>query len=469
MTAIACTQPGCTGHILDGYCDVCGSPGGAAGASAGSAAVATGSGTAATSIGAAGGACTQPGCGGTVVDGYCDVCGTPAGAPPVAAGIPAGVGETASTSSRASNRLASTALGSARAAAGGTKITRRVGTSSTRLRGARLGAGLTSIPPVPAVDAALAIMKNPVVPEERRNCPMCEAPVGRSRDGQPGRTEGFCPKCRAPYSFAPKLKKGDLVGGQYEVAGALAHGGLGWIYVAQDRNVSNRWVVLKGLLNSGDPDALAAAIAERQFLAQVEHPLIVEIYNFVTHEGAGYIVMEYVGGTSLKQLLKQRMQAAGGKYDALPVDQAIAFLIEILPAFQYLHDLNLVYCDFKPDNIIQVGDAVKLIDLGGVRRLDDLDSAIYGTTGYQAPEVPVVGPSVASDIYTIGRTLTVLVHGVPRLPEHLHRLAPPGRPDAAVPEVRLALPAAAQGLRARPGRPVRLRRRAARAAARRTP
>ncbi len=310
--------------------------------------------------------------------------------------------------SRASNRLASTALGSARASAGGTKITRRLGTSSTRLRGARLGAGLTSIPPVPAVDASRAIMKNPMVPEERRNCPTCEAPVGRSRDGQPGRTEGFCPKCRTQFSFAPKLKAGDLVGGQYEVAGALAHGGLGWIYVARDRNVSDRWVVLKGLLNSGDPDALAAAIAERQFLAQVEHPLIVEIYNFVTHEGAGYIVMEYVGGTSLKQLLKQRMEAAGGRYDALPLDQAIAFVIEILPAFQYLHDLNLLYCDFKPDNIIQVGDAVKLIDLGGVRRLDDLDSAIYGTVGYQAPEVPVVGPSVASDIYTIGRTLTVL-------------------------------------------------------------
>jgi serine/threonine-protein kinase PknG len=83
-------------------------------------------------------------------------------------------------------------------------------------------------------------------------------------------------------------------------------------------------------------------------------------------------------------------------------------VIEVLPAFQYLHDLGLLYCDFKPDNLIQVGDAVKLIDLGGVRRIDDLDSAIYGTTGYQAPEVALVGPSVASDIYTIGRTLMVL-------------------------------------------------------------
>jgi serine/threonine-protein kinase PknG len=359
-------------------------------------------------------ACAQPGCTGTILDGYCDVCGSPEGsagtsplAGDVSAATAAGIGGSASTVSRASNRLASTALGSARARPGST-TTVRLGTSSKRLRGARLGAGLTTIPPVPAVDAAAAIMKNPVVPEEKRTCPSCGSPVGRSRDGQPGRTEGFCAKCRNPFSFVPKLASGDLVGGQYEVAGCLAHGGLGWIYLARDRNVSNRWVVLKGLLNSGDADALAAAIAERQFLAQVEHPLIVEIYNFVTHEGAGYIVMEYIGGTSLKSLLKARMQAAGGRYNPLPVDQAIAFIVEILPAFQYLHDLGLVFCDFKPDNIIQVGDAVRLIDLGGVRRLDDQTSAIYGTVGYQAPEVPTVGASVASDIFTIGRTLLVL-------------------------------------------------------------
>jgi serine/threonine-protein kinase PknG len=354
-------------------------------------------------------ACTQPGCTGTILDGYCDICGSPQGStvtPELSAATAAGVGGTTSTVSRASNRLASTALGSARARPGST--TTRLGTSSKRLRGARLGAGLTTIPPVPAVDAAAAIMKNPVVPEEKRTCPSCGSPVGRSRDGQPGRTEGFCAKCRNPFSFVPKLVPGDVVGGQYEVAGCLAHGGLGWIYLAQDRNVSDRWVVLKGLLNSGDADALAAAIAERQFLAQVEHPLIVEIYNFVTHEGAGYIVMEYVGGTSLKSLLKSRMAAAGGRYDALPVDQAIAFIVEILPAFQYLHDLGLVFCDFKPDNMIQVGDAVRLIDLGGVRRLDDQTSAIYGTVGYQAPEVATVGASMASDIFTIGRTLLVL-------------------------------------------------------------
>ncbi len=363
-------------------------------------------------------ACRQPGCTGTIEDGYCDVCGmppTPDLPSPSPTTLPAAPHEDddatvaaaldASTSSSSSVHLGSAALGSARV---GTAATRPVRSGSARLRSARLGAGLTTVPPAPAVDAAKAVIANPEVPESKRNCASCGSPVGRAVGDRPGRTEGFCPKCGAQFSFTPKLKPGDLVAGQYEVAGAIAHGGLGWIYVARDRNVSNRWVVLKGLLNSADPDALAAAIAEQRFLAQVEHPLIVEIYNFVTQDEAGYIVMEYVGGTSLKQELKARMAANGGEYDPLPVDQALAFIIEILPAFQYLHDLGLVYCDFKPDNLIQIADGVKLIDLGGVRHIDDQVSAIYGTVGYQAPEVGQVGPSVASDIWTIGRTLLVL-------------------------------------------------------------
>ena len=410
----ACSQPGCPGSIVDGYCDVCGSPGPATGATA---APPTHS---AVPSPAGGLRCTQPGCSGTIVDGYCDVCGSPAdvGAAPAAVSTPfaAGAGarpETAagadaplSTVTRGSSRLGSTAFGSQRLGRGST-ITQRVNSGSVRLRTARLGAGLTRVPPAPVVDAENAIMVDPEVPENKRNCPVCGSPVGRTRDGRPGRPEGFCPKCGNRFSFTPKLKPGDLVAGQYEVAGCLAHGGLGWIYLARDKNVSDRWVVLKGLLNTGDADALAVAIVERQFLAQVEHPLIVEIYNFVTHDEAGYIVMEYVGGTSLKQILKNRMRASGGVYDPLPVDQALAYILEVLPAFTYLHDLGLVYCDFKPDNLIQIGDGVKLIDLGGVRRLDDDESAIYGTVGYQAPEVAQVGTSVASDIYTIGRTLLV--------------------------------------------------------------
>ena len=76
---------------------------------------------------------------------------------------------------------------------------------------------------------------------------------------------------------------GDIVADQYEITGAIAHGGLGWIYLAFDRNVSDRAVVLKGLLNSKDAEAQAVAFAERQFLARCRTPTIVKIFNFVEH------------------------------------------------------------------------------------------------------------------------------------------------------------------------------------------
>ncbi|GLW45573.1 serine/threonine protein kinase [Streptomyces sp. NBRC 14336] len=259
------------------------------------------------------------------------------------------------------------------------------------------------------------VLDNPEVPERKRFCSRsdCGAPVGRSRGDRPGRTEGFCTKCGHPYSFVPKLRAGDVVHGQYEVVGCLAHGGLGWIYLAVDRAVSDRWVVLKGLLDTGDQDAMAAAISERRFLAEIEHANIVRIYNFVEHldqrTGSldGYIVMEYVGGKSLKEIANGR-RTPDGKRDPLPVEQACAYGIEALEALGHLHSRNLLYCDFKVDNAIQTESQLKLIDMGAVRRMDDDESAIYGTVGYQAPEVAEVGPSVASDLYTVARTLAVL-------------------------------------------------------------
>lgn len=253
------------------------------------------------------------------------------------------------------------------------------------------------------------------MPERKRFCSRsdCGAPVGRARGDRPGRTEGYCTKCGHPYSFVPKLRAGDVVRGQYEVAGCLAHGGLGWVYLAVDRAVSDRWVVLKGLLDTGDQDAMEAAISERRFLAEIEHSNIVRIYNFVEHldqrTGSldGYIVMEYVGGKSLKEIANERRRP-DGRRDPLPVEQACAYGIEALEALGHLHSRNLLYCDFKVDNAIQQQDQLKLIDMGAVRRMDDEESAIYGTVGYQAPEVAELGPSVASDLYTVARTLAVL-------------------------------------------------------------
>ena len=325
--------------------------------------------------------CTREGCAGTIVDGYCDVCGM---APARPASTP--------VATPPSSALTASTLGSARRATTG-----RTRTSAR----AHLGAGLVEIEPVPARDPADAVLgAAAVVPESRRFCPRCDEPVGRGRDGASGRTSGFCRKCGTPFSFEPQLGAGVVVASQYEVVGCIAHGGMGWVYLARDRNVYDRWVVLKGLLNSSDPDAMAAALAERRFLAEVEHPNIVKIFNFVQHESSGYIVMEYVGGRSLKQILTARRDANGGEPDPLPPAMEIASVLEIVPA--------LLFCDFKIDNVIQTRHSLKLIDLGGVYRMDDPSGSVFGTVGYQAPEIASSGPSIASDLFTVARTLAVL-------------------------------------------------------------
>ncbi|MBW6435469.1 protein kinase [Actinoplanes hulinensis] len=371
----SCRRDNCPGTIEDGYCDTCGL-----------APVTTPAPSPAPAVVA--GRCNRDGCDGTIDEGYCDTCGLA----PVT--VPAPRTATAA-SARASSALSSRTRGSGR-----TSGSSRTGSAR------RFGGGLVAIEPIRTADPSTAVMTVAEVPESKRFCAKCGNPVGRARGERTARPSGFCPSCGEAFNFTPKLSKGDLVAGQYEVVGPLAHGGLGWVYLAVDKNVSDRWVVLKGLLNSGDEDALAAAVAERRFLAEVEHPNIVKIYNFVEFDGSGYIVMEFVGGKSLKDLLKERR--VDGAATPLPVDQALAYVLEIMPAFGYLHDRGLIFCDFKPDNVIQSGDQMRLIDLGGVVHVDDEEAAIYGTAGYQAPEMATDGPSPQSDLYTIGRTLAVL-------------------------------------------------------------
>ncbi|MFF8030972.1 tetratricopeptide repeat protein [Streptomyces sp. NPDC016626] len=397
-------------------------------------------------------ACQRPGCDGGYEDVgggelYCDTCGLApvvsptgmVGSPPTGITVhgrnprgpdsagPRGAGSHDSRASGRSSRTSSQSSRSRRSVSGrlSRSLSGRATGRSLSVRGSgaaaassgrgRLGAGLVDVPPIPRPDPRAMVLGDPEVPERKRFCSRsdCGAPVGRARSGRPGRTEGFCTKCGHPYSFVPKLRTGDVVHGQYQVAGCLAHGGLGWVYLAVDRAVSDRWVVLKGLLDTGDQDAMAAAISERRFLAEIEHANIVRIYNFVEHldqrTGSldGYIVMEYLGGKSLKEIANSR-RTPQGRRDPLPVEQACAYGVEALEALGHLHSRNLLYCDFKVDNAIQTEDQLKLIDMGAVRRMDDEESAVYGTVGYQAPEVAEVGPSVASDLYTVARTLAVL-------------------------------------------------------------
>ncbi len=376
----------------------------------------------------AGTPCGAPGCAGVIEDGFCDTCGRPADAP--GAGRATSGASTALSSATASSRQVARSGGYSRTGrvtgarrpqpptgtigtAAGTAATGVSGRSARGSRGSStrrraLGGGLVQMPEQPSADPLSLILADPRVPADKCFCPNCKNKVNPDKR--------FCSNCGAEYSFRPALKAGDVVAGQYEVRGPIAFGGLGWIYLAMDTGL-NRWVVLKGLLNSKDEAAAAAAIAERQFLAAVKHGKIVGIYTFATHEAESYIVMEYVGGRTLKAIRKER--------GPLPPTEAVSYILGILPAFAYLHAQGLVYCDFKPDNVMLEGDDVKLIDMGAVRRIGDPSGDVYGTVGYQAPEA-ADDPVAASDLYTIGRTLAVLLMDFDNANRHGHDLPPPG-------------------------------------------
>ena len=340
--------------------------------------------------------CTRAGCTGTIEDGYCDTCGlAAAGAKAASPGGTAATTPIGGAAVTGSTRTGSSPSGRTPSTRSGrsTRSARSARTGSSRSgRTARaLGGIVLARPPLPPQDP-LAVLIPPEVPDRKRFCSNCDAKLNREA--------GFCPKCGLEYSFRPTAAAGDVVAGKYEVKGTIAFGGLGWIYLALD-TVLSRWVILKGLLNAKDPKMIEVAVKEREFLAAVKHPNIVGIYDFVTHGEQGYIVMEFVNGKTLMKLRKEK----GGP---LPVAEAISYIVEILPAFQYFDEMGLVYCDFKPENAMVEEDTVKVIDLGAVRQVDDLQGDVYGSKGYIAPEAHDA-PTPLSDLYSVARTLAVLV------------------------------------------------------------
>ncbi|MFA3878936.1 tetratricopeptide repeat protein [Streptomyces sp. MMCC 100] len=286
--------------------------------------------------------------------------------------------------------------------------------------------GLFVLPHLPSPDPSEAADTVARPPTGGRRCGVdnCAGTIGVSYDGGPAPDHGFCPECGTEYSFRPKLRPGDRVGGHYEVLGYLAVGGHGWVYLAEDTRVPGLYVVLKGLINTGDAVARRAAVEERRSLTTLHHRDIVRIVTHVQHrapgdaEPTGYIVMEYVGGRSLAWIRfapeeeLARLFGAGG----FEFGHVITYGCKILGALEYLHDRGLLYCDMKPENVIHYGREIKVIDLGAIRRIDDRSSGLVHTHGYSPPkrERDRRGLDVDSDLYTVGRTLKVLAERATR-------------------------------------------------------
>jgi tRNA A-37 threonylcarbamoyl transferase component Bud32 len=203
---------------------------------------------------------------------------------------------------------------------------------------------------------------------------------------------------------------GMQLSGRYRLDAQIGAGGMSTVYRAFDVNLE-RQVAIKLLHRemSADSDQLERFRREARAVAQLSHPHIVGVIDAGEDEGRPYIVFEYVEG----ETLKQRINELG----RLPVDEALAYAIEIARALGCAHGHGIVHRDVKPQNVlIDEEGSAKVTDFGIARSLKDdgltADGRVLGTTDYVSPE-QALGHDVngQSDIYSLGIVLFEMLTG----------------------------------------------------------
>lgn len=271
------------------------------------------------------------------------------------------------------------------------------------------------LPELPAEDAYDSVIPEnaPLAYGKRCGNKACGALLAPPLVDPPVPNEGHCPACGHRYSFVPRLREGDMLG-QYRVRGCLAHGGQGWVHLAENTRLDDTQVAVKELLNRHDEQLAELAESERRYLIALDHPDIVRILDYLREERGGaeqpmnYIVMEYVGSNTLEKIVTEVRRGRRG----LDIEEVVTYGCRILDALDHLHRRKdpigpLAYCDLKPSNVIHYRDGLKVIDLGGVRRIGERTAPAL-TEGFAAPEIDRTGPTVAHDLHTVGRTLQEL-------------------------------------------------------------
>lgn len=214
--------------------------------------------------------------------------------------------------------------------------------------------------------------------------------------------------------MTPQVDDTSLAGsrfGDYQILEELGAGGMGKVYRARDLTLE-RVVALKTLPEAHlkDPVFVQRFLKEARAAARLNHPNIVQIYNFGSVDGTFYLAMEFVDGHSLGHHLRERRFSE---------NEALDLMRQVCRALAVAHAEGLVHRDIKPDNLMltERGE-VKLVDLGIAKRIDE-DQAItqtgysVGTPHYISPE-QIRGQKdidARADIYSLGATLYHLVTG----------------------------------------------------------
>lgn len=271
-------------------------------------------------------------------------------------------------------------------------------------------AGLLELPLLDPGSPAerLAAAEHPVRIVMTCSVKSCDTAFVPPHTAAPPPDEGYCPVCGAPYSYRPELTKdGPPLQDQYVIRGPIAHGGQGWVYLAEDTHLED-FVAVKGLLNRYAERGAAQAGEERRSLVAIRHERIVQIRDFVSTANAdgtvsgGYIVMEDVGDRTLSALVESVRQGAF----VLDIEHVVTYGCQILEALSHLHGMGFLYGDMKPSNVIHHLDGIKVIDLGGVRKAGSVDPPPVITPYFAAPETDGTKPlTVAHDVHTVGVTL----------------------------------------------------------------
>jgi serine/threonine protein kinase len=208
-----------------------------------------------------------------------------------------------------------------------------------------------------------------------------------------------------------------LVLGAYRVQRPLGQGGMGMVYLAE-HTLMRRSVAVKALRpnRARDEKALERFYREARSAAALDHPNIVRLYDVCHAEGVHFLVMEYVNGLSLGQLVETT--------GPLHYTQAVRYAVQAAAGLAHAHARGFVHRDVKPNNLMVDKDGVvKVLDMGLARSFVDPNDrltvygeagSVIGTADYLSPEQGMSEPTDArSDIYSLGMTLFTLIAGRP--------------------------------------------------------
>lgn len=204
---------------------------------------------------------------------------------------------------------------------------------------------------------------------------------------------------------------------RYLIVGQVGRGGMSAVYQAVDTRVGNRRVALKEMSQGHlSPDELVDAITrfqqEATLLSSLHHPNLPRIHDAFSEHGRSYLVMEFIDGKTLLQMLKD----SGGR--PLPVGQVLDYASQLCDVLAYLHSQNprVIFRDLKPSNVMVKQDGhVMLIDFGIARFFkegQEQDTVFLGSPGYAPPEQHGTSQTnPRSDLYALGATLHCCLTG----------------------------------------------------------